>query len=48
MRALEKGLNPDIKMEDGIMHGSSGGRFTKNLKITIHVRDIFILFEKHH
>ena len=25
-----------------------GGRFTKNLKITIHTWDIFILLEKHH
>ena len=25
-----------------------GGRFTKNLKITIHTWDLFILLEKHH
>ena len=25
-----------------------GGRFTKNLKITTHTKDIFILLEKHH
>ena len=27
---------------------NTGGRFTRNLKITIHTEDIFILLEKHH
>ena len=43
------GCMPFTRLRSGVRVWTvTGGRFTKNLKITIHTWDIFIILEKHH